>query len=204
MQRAHADFNQGQYRWVAQVMSQVVFAEPDNREARELAADAYEQLGYLAESATWRNAYLFGAWELRHGVPTAPPAPFVAPDVLKALPVEALFDYMGVRINGTRAQGRRIVSNWIFTDSRQRFVLNLENGALTYVANTQSTQATVTLTLVRETLAAVLLGEKTFGQAAQAGAIAVGGDADQLKELAGLMDDFQAMFEIVEPKRKVR
>ena len=190
MQRARADFNQGQYRWVAQVMSQVVFAEPDNREARELAADAYEQLGYLAESATWRNAYLFGAWELRHGVPTAPPAPFVAPDVLKALPVEALFDYMGVRINGTRAQGRRIVSNWIFTDSRQRFVLNLENGALTYVANTQSTQATVTLTLVRETLAAVLLGEKTFGQAAQAGAIAVGGDADQLKELAGLMDDF--------------
>ena len=204
MQRARADFNQGQYRWVAQVMSQVVFAEPDNREARELAADAYEQLGYLAESATWRNAYLFGAWELRNGVPTAPPAPFVAPDVLKALPVEALFDYMGVRINGTRAQGRRIVSNWIFTDSRQRFVLNLENGALTYVANTQSTQATVTLTLVRETLAAVLLGEKTFGQAAQAGAIAVGGDADELKELAGLMDDFQAMFEIVEPKRKVR
>jgi len=204
MQRAREDFNQGQYRWVAQVMSHVVFAEPGNREARELAADAYEQLGYLAESATWRNAYLFGAWELRNGVPTVPPAPFVAPDVLKALPVEALFDYMGVRINGTRAQGRRMVSNWIFTDSRQRFVLNLENGALTYAANTQSRQASVTLTLARETLAAVLLGEKTFGQAAQAGAIAVGGDADGLKELADLMDDFQAMFEIVEPKRKAR
>ena len=202
IERACEDFAHGQYRWVAQVMSQVVFAEPGNRAARELAADAYEQLGYLAESATWRNAYLFGAWELRNGVPTIPPAPFVAPDVLKALPVDALFNYMGVRINGARAQATRMVSNWIFTDSGQRFVLTLENGALTHVTNQQSAQADVTLTLARATLTAVLLGEQTFGQAAQAGAITVGGNAARLNELSGVMDDFRAMFEIVEPKRK--
>jgi alkyl sulfatase BDS1-like metallo-beta-lactamase superfamily hydrolase len=185
-------------------MSQLVFAEPDNREARELAADAYEQLGYLAESATWRNAYLVGAWELRNGMPTVPPVPFLVPDVFKALPIEALFDYMGVRINGNRAQGKRLVSNWIFTDSRERFVLNLENGALTYVANKQTARADVTLTLTRETLAAALLGDTTFGQAAQTGAITVGGDTNRLNELVSLMDDFEAMFEIIEPKRKAR
>ena len=204
IQRAREDFKQGQYRWVAQIMSQVVFAAPDNREARELAADAYEQLGYLAESATWRNAYLVGAWELRNGVPTVPAAPSVPPEVLRALPVGALFDYLAVRINGTRAQGKRFVSNWIFTDSRQRFVLSLENGTLTQVANRQSEEARVTLTLTREVLSAVLVGEKTFGQAAQAGAITLAGDPDGLNELAELIDDFESTFEIVEPKRKAR
>ena len=63
-----ADFAKGEYRWVAQVMKQVVFAEPGNIEARALCADALEQMGYQAESATWRNAYLYGAQELRHGV----------------------------------------------------------------------------------------------------------------------------------------
>ena len=66
--RARDDFRQGNYRWVAQVMDQVVYAEPANTEARALAADAFEQLGYLAESATWRNAYLLGAQELRDGL----------------------------------------------------------------------------------------------------------------------------------------
>src|SRR5204862_3251178 len=66
--RAKADFAKGEFRWVAQVMKEVVYAEPDNAEARALCADALEQMGYQAESATWRNAFLYGAQELRHGV----------------------------------------------------------------------------------------------------------------------------------------
>jgi len=73
--RARSDFAKGEYRWVAQVANQLVFAEPDNSEARELAADALEQLGYQAESATWRNAYLYAAKELREGVAELPPRP---------------------------------------------------------------------------------------------------------------------------------
>ena len=76
--RAREDFASGEYRWVAEAMSHVVFADPINTAARELGADALEQLGYQAESATWRNAYLLGALELRGGmslpaVPRAPP-----------------------------------------------------------------------------------------------------------------------------------
>jgi alkyl sulfatase BDS1-like metallo-beta-lactamase superfamily hydrolase len=69
--RARADYGKGEYRWVAQVASQLVFADPANRAARELAADAFEQLGYQAESGTWRSAYLQGALELRQGVAAA-------------------------------------------------------------------------------------------------------------------------------------
>jgi alkyl sulfatase BDS1-like metallo-beta-lactamase superfamily hydrolase len=86
----------GEYRWVASVTSQVVFADPGNKEARELAADALEQLGYQAEAGTWRNAYLMGAWELRNGTTKLPPARSPS-DLLKASSLDLVFDYLAVR-----------------------------------------------------------------------------------------------------------
>src|SRR5262245_911146 len=107
--RAREDFANGDYRWVADVMSQVVFAEPENTEARALAADACEQLGYQAESATWRNAYLLGAFELRNGTPAMQARAPVSPDVVRALSVPLFFDYLGVRLNAPKALGKRSI-----------------------------------------------------------------------------------------------
>src|SRR5260370_34048025 len=116
---ARGDFKAGRYRWVAQVMDQVVFAEPSNKEARSLAADAFEQLGYLAESAAWRNAYLLGAQELRSGVRGgARSVPGVSPEILHAAPIALVFDYLATRVDGPRAGTANIVINWQFTDTR--------------------------------------------------------------------------------------
>src|SRR5690606_12746679 len=115
--RARADFAKGEYRWVAQVMYHVVFADPANRAARELCADALEQLGYQAESATWRNAYLYGARELRGGVMQLPPRPILSPDLIRAVTTDTFFDFMAVRLNAERAAGKRFVIDWRFTDT---------------------------------------------------------------------------------------
>ncbi len=138
LQRARADYAKGEFRWVAQIGSQLVFADPTNQEARNLAADAYEQLGYQAESATARNAYLQGASELRNGVPKLPPLASQAPDVIRALPLDMLFDYFAVRLNGDKAAGKTMVLNWQFTDTKQNYVVNLENSALSFVADAQA------------------------------------------------------------------
>src|SRR5207245_10731101 len=124
IRRAPDDFARGAYRFVAEALSHVVFADPPNAEARQLGADALEQLGYAAESATWRNAYLLGALELRQGVPAAVARAPVSPDVVRAMSLDLFFDYLGVRINGERAEGRRLVIDWVFTDLRRRYVLN--------------------------------------------------------------------------------
>src|SRR5262249_4573663 len=116
--RAREDFKAGRYRWVAQVMDQVVFAEPSNQEARSLAADAFEQLGYLAEAATWRSAYLLAAKELRSGFRGAGSVPGVSPgvsQVLHAMPIALVFDYLGTRVDGPRAGTANLVINWRFT-----------------------------------------------------------------------------------------
>src|SRR5690606_32409762 len=104
--RAREDFARGEYRWVASVMSQAVYAEPDNRAARELAADALEQLGYQAEAGPWRGVYLSGALELREGGPDSATAKGLGTDLLKALDTGMFFDLLGIRLNGPKAAGK--------------------------------------------------------------------------------------------------
>ncbi|HTT81468.1 MAG TPA: alkyl sulfatase dimerization domain-containing protein, partial [Stellaceae bacterium] len=129
--RARADFAKGEYRWVAEIAGRLVFAEPDNRAARDLAADAFEQLGYQAESATWRNAYLYGAQELRDGVATLPPRLPLSPDLVSGLDLAILFDYLAIRLDPERAAGQRLRIDWTVGDTGERAALNLENSTLT-------------------------------------------------------------------------
>ncbi|KIZ39295.1 alkyl/aryl-sulfatase, partial [Rhodopseudomonas palustris] len=199
--RARADFAKGEFRFIAQALSHLVFAEPDNQAARALLADTFEQLGYLAESATWRNAYLFGAQELRHGMPQLPPRPGMPRETLAALRTEQIWDMLGVRLNGPKAEGKTIVLNWHFTDTDERFVLTLENCALTYLAGAQAEAADAGFTLARGLLDEVIAKQTSFPEAVAAGKIKIAGNAMKLAELMGLMDEFPRMFEIVEPKR---
>ena len=197
--RAREDFKNGEYRWVAQVMSQVVFADPDNAEARNLEADALEQLGYQAEGL-WRNWYLVGAYELRNGVPQRPGSGGSAnPDTIRAMSIPLFFDFWGVRLNGEKADGKKIVINWSFTDTDEQYALNLQNSALTYRADWQAPDADVTFTLARPTLDAITLGQTSFGKEVAAGTIKVEGNGQKLAELMGLLDTFDPTFAVVTP-----
>ena len=201
LERAAKDFAKGEFRFVAQAVSHLVFADPDHQAARALLADTFEQLGYAAESATWRNAYLFGAQELRQGMPKAPPRPAMPRETLAALRTEQLWDVLGIRLNGPKAEGKYIVLNWTFTDTSESFVLTLENCALTYVAGAQAATADASFALARGTLDEVIAKLTTFPEAVASGKINVSGNPMRLAELMALMDEFPRMFEIVEPKR---
>jgi len=201
--RARGDFAKGEFRFVAQAVSHLVFADPYNAAARALLADTFEQLGYAAESSTWRNAYLFGAQELRVGMPKAPPRPPMPRETLAALRTSQLWDVLGVRLNGPKAEGKHIVLNWTFTDTGETFVLVLENCALTYSEGAQSAGADASFTLARTTLDEVIAKQTSFPEAVAAGRVTCSGNAVRLAELMGLMDEFPRMFEIVEPKRTV-
>ncbi|QQS11962.1 MAG: MBL fold metallo-hydrolase [Rhodospirillales bacterium] len=197
--RARADFAKGEYRWVAQVMYHVVFADPANREARELAADALEQLGYQAESATWRNAYLFGARELRWGPLRLPPRPILSPDLIRAVDTSIFFDFMGVRLNVDKVAGRRFAIDWRFTDTGEDVALNLENSTLTQRPGRSSPPAAAVVTTARPTLDALMVNATTAAAAIDAGALKVDGDAGVVTALFAMLDDFPLMFDILTP-----
>lgn len=200
LKRAREDFKAGQYRWVASVTSQLVFADPANKDARDLGADALEQLGYQSEAATWRNAYLLGAQELRNGVPKAPTSGASA-DLLKGVSIDLAFDFLGVRLNAPKAEGKHIVINWTFTDLNQTYVMNLENSALTHTSGKLADNADASVTLTRAALDAITLKQRTFLGSVATGDVSIRGNPLKLRELFSMLDDFTPDFEIVEPKK---
>jgi alkyl sulfatase BDS1-like metallo-beta-lactamase superfamily hydrolase len=200
LKRAREDFARGQYRWVASVTSRLVFADPANKEARDLGADALEQLGYQSEAATWRNAYLTGAAELRNGAP-APQISTANADLLKGVSIDLAFDFLGVRLNAAKAEGKHIVINWTFTDSNETFVMNLENSALTHRAGPLAEDADAGVKLTRAALDAITLKQRTFLGSLVTGDVSISGNPLKLRELFGLLDDFTADFDVIEPKK---
>ncbi len=197
--KARESYRQGEYRWVAEVLNHVVFADPKNQEARLLEADALEQLGYQTENATWRNEYLVGAFELRHGIPKSIGAKTDSADVIEALPLDMYFEYLGIRLNGPKAEGKTISLNWNFTDVKSTYALVLENSVLIPTAGKTLPNADASVTLTRKTLDAIAIGTTSFPQAIADGSIKVEGDRRKLAELLGLLDSFEPMFPIVTP-----
>lgn len=197
---ARASFDQGEYRWTAQLVNHLVFADPDNQEARQLQADALEQLGYQSENGTWRSLYLTGAFELRHGVVKDRDFTTGSPDTIRALPVGLYFDYLGIQLNGEKAaHAGTFTLNWDFTDLGETYALTLRNAALTYRRNVRDAQAAATITLTKAILEAISVGQTTVDQAIADGSIVVAGDAGKITQLFGLLDTFEVMFNIVEP-----
>jgi alkyl sulfatase BDS1-like metallo-beta-lactamase superfamily hydrolase len=198
--RAKADFDRGEFRWVAQVMKEVVFAEPGNRAARALCADALEQMGYQAESATWRNAFLYGAQELRHGVFQVPARGPMAADTLRGLSTDIFFDMLAVRLDAAKAAGQSMVVNWLFTDRGEKLALTLKHCTLTHRLGEHSDRAAASIVTTRATLDALILGRVTAPEALASGALRIEGDGSRLAALFGMLDRSSGlMFDVLTP-----
>ncbi|CAG2151195.1 alkyl/aryl-sulfatase [Cupriavidus numazuensis] len=199
LEQARKSYAQGDYRWVAEVVKHVVFADPSNQAARRLEADALEQMGYQAESAAWRSAYLMGAYELRNGVPQTASTQTASPDMVRAMSDTMFLDFLAVRVNSDRAAGKQVKINWIQPDTGKRYALSVDNSVFMYRAERQHPDAQVTLTAPRAVLIGTLLGQTTLQAAVGAGQAKVDGDAAALQTLFGMLDKFDPKFEIVAP-----
>ncbi|WP_349604808.1 alkyl sulfatase dimerization domain-containing protein [Cupriavidus sp. DF5525] len=190
--------DKGEYRWATQLGNHLVFADPQNRAAREAQADALEQLGYQSENSLWRNMYLTGARELREGVPPASASRNTA-DLVRALEPAMFFDYMAVRLDSDKAQGHDMTLNWVFSDTGQPFALTLRNGVLTYRENSRHASADVIVKMSKPTLDRINLRQLDLPTALRQGKVKVEGDAKKLSELMAMLTTFDPAFGIVVP-----
>ena len=196
---AHARdaFERGDFRWVAEVVNHLVFADPDNRDAKELQARALEQLGYGAENGTWRNFFLMGAHELRHG--PSGTAATIPPDFIANLTNEQLFDALAIQIDGPRAGDRQITLHWRFTDTGDEYSLTLKHGVLTHRRGTPRGQIDATVGVQRSDLNTVIAGAATIEELVVSGRVTIEGNQTKLGELLGLLDPPDPNFAIVTP-----
>ncbi|HWI97337.1 MAG TPA: alkyl sulfatase dimerization domain-containing protein [Solirubrobacterales bacterium] len=198
LEKARASFEQGDYRWVAEVVNHLVFAEPENRAARELQAEALEQLGFGAENASWRNFFLMGAKELREGT-SGTPTSAAPPDVLAHLTVSQLLDAMAIRLNGPRAAEHHLRIEWRVTDPDEQHAITVRNGVLRHRPGGHGDNADAALVVAREALNQLLLKTADIGDLGESGRLRVEGDGAKLGELLGLLDEPDPGFAIVTP-----
>ncbi|WP_066731373.1 alkyl/aryl-sulfatase [Cupriavidus sp. D384] len=197
--QARESYAQGDFRWVAEVVKHVVFADPANQAARNLEADALEQLGYQAESASWRSAYLMGAYELRNGVPKTQATQTSSPDMVRAMSDTMLLDLLAVRLNSDRSVGHDMRINWVQPDTGKQYALSVENAVFLYKAGRTYANAQATLTASRAVLIGTLLGQTTLQAAVQAGQARIDGDPAALQVWLGMLDQFDPKFDLVTP-----
>ena len=193
----------GDYRWGAELVNHLVFADPTNTEARALQADLLEQLGYQSESSTFRNAYLMGAQELRHGTPNLPASPARARGILVAMTVEQIFDTISVRLNSEAVGGLSLKLNWTFPDmagtADEKWVLALSHRTLYGVQGRHDSEAVASISINRSLLIDILTQQTTFVDEITAGNIVLEGDGAALLNIFGNIDTNAPGFAIVEP-----
>ncbi len=193
---AKASFDDGDYRWVVELVNHLVFADPTNLAARELQADALEQIGFQSESATFRNAFLMGAQELRNdGLPSRP---MTRSGYMDAMTVDQLFDSVAFRLRSEDVGGLSSTLAFEFTDLGESWTLGLSNRALHALAQ-RPTDADATLTLAKKSLVRVVARETDFPSLIDEGDIQVVGDVAAVDAIFGNLDTFMSMFNIIEP-----
>jgi alkyl sulfatase BDS1-like metallo-beta-lactamase superfamily hydrolase len=195
VEKAKPYFESGDYRWVAEVLNHIMFAEPDHQGARELLADTYEQLGYGIENATWRNAYLSGAYELRNGS-FGTPIQSSSPDMLGALTVPQFLDAVAIRVDGPRAWGLTIAIDLKVTDLDVVYRISLRNGVLVYSTFTQSGETEVTISMPKAAVPMLLLGNI---DALEKAGVQIAGDKSKLETLFSVLEAPDPDFAIVTP-----
>lgn len=193
LRKARKDFEKGDYQWVAQITKELVFADPSNQKARNLCADALEQLGYQAESGAWRNAYLMGATELRKGNLSglARTANGLG-SAMKEMTVDMLLDYISILTDANAAQNDDVTLNLIVTDVNEKFYVTRKNGILLSYSGENRPDAQATVTCKRLQLLALMQGQ-------QAGQVQVSGDVTALKRLLAYASKFEKTFNVIEP-----
>lgn len=191
--KAKKDYAKGEYQWVAQITKELVFADPSNQKARNLCADALEQLGYQAESGAWRNAYLMGAAELRKGNLSglARTANGLG-SAMKEMTVDMLLDYIAILTDANAAQNDDVTLNLIVTDVNEKFYVTRKNGILLAYPGENRPDAQASVTCKRLQLLALMQGQ-------QAGQIQISGDATALKRLLAYVSKFEKTFNVIEP-----
>lgn len=198
--RAFAD---GDFRWAAEILDHIVFSDPRNAPARTLLADTLEQLGYQSESSTFRNAYLTGAQELRHGPPQLGSSQVRGRGLLGAMTIEQIFDTLAVRLKSESVAGVKFRINWTFPDLAgtpdEKWILGIAHRCLHSIRGRHDDRASASITIDRTMLLRIIAQETSFVDEMQSGTVRLEGDAALLLTVFGNLDVFMAGFAIVEP-----
>jgi len=190
-------YKQGKYREAMEIVNKLVYAQPDNKSAKDLLADIFEQIGYQKESPSVRNSFLGAAYELRHGMPTGASPKSNGPDMIRAMTTELWLNSLAISMDSKKAAGMNFVINLSTPDNGEKFVVEMSNSALTNIKGQQAANPTLAITINRSDLEQVMGGQTTFDQLLSQGKAQFDGDRKAFDQLKSTLTVFKPDFELM-------
>jgi len=197
VEAAQAAFDKGDYRWAAELLNHAVLGDPGSVKARTLLAQTYEQMGYASEAATWRNSYLTAATELRRGPPDKGMSKAGFIDMLTQTPVERFLEAMAAGLDGPAADGLNLTVNLVLSDTKESYVLWIENAVLHFRKAAPQADASATLTLTKPLFIKMMAGTAGIKDTLLSDELKVDGSKIDLVRFFSLIDKAPGNFAIV-------
>ena len=187
----------GKYRQAMEIVNKLVYAEPENTEAKDLLADVFEQIGYQKESTSVRNSFLGAAYELRNGMPAGVSPKSSGPDMIRAMSTELWLNSLAISMDSLKAADMKFTINLVTPDNGQKFVVEMSNSALTNISGQQAKNADLTITVNRSDLEKVMGGQTTFEALLKEGKVSFTGDRKPFDQLRSVLTRFTPDFEMM-------
>ena len=187
----------GRYLEATEILNKLVYAEPENQAAKDLLADAFEQIGYQKESPSVRNSFLAAAYELRNGIPQGATIDPMEPDVIRALPTSMWLDFIAIRLDSAKADGMNFTINLQVPDREEQHLIEMSNATLTHIEGYQADDPDLTVTLDRQTLEMVMTGETPLSDLIADGSVVTEGNLEVLDQLKSALIQFDLGFELL-------
>jgi alkyl sulfatase BDS1-like metallo-beta-lactamase superfamily hydrolase len=190
-------FNEGKYKLAQEIVNKLVYAEPQNQEAKDLLADIFEQIGYQQESPSVRNSFLAAAYELRSGIPEGASPKSSGPDIIRAMTTDLWLDFLGIRLDAEKADGMAFKINFINPDVKEKYVVEMSNAALTNIKGYEAKDADLTITMNRSDLESVMMGAVRFDDQIAEGKAKLDGNKEVYEQLKSTLVQFELGFELM-------
>ena len=190
-------FEEGKYFYAQEIVDKLVWAEPQNQEAKDLLADIFKQIGYQQENPGLRNSFLAGAFELRSGIPAGASPDSSGPDLIRAMSTELFLDFIGIRMDSKQAADLEFSINLITPDNGEKFAIELSNATFTNIEGFLNEDPDLTITIDRSDLSNIMMGQKSFAASIEDGTAQTEGNVDILAQLAKTLVTFEIGFEIL-------
>jgi alkyl sulfatase BDS1-like metallo-beta-lactamase superfamily hydrolase len=197
MERGKALYDEGKYLYAQEILDKLVWAEPQNQEAKDLLADVFEQIGYQQENPGLRNSFLAGALELRSGIPEGASPDTSGPDLIGAMSTELFLDFIAIRMDSKKAEDLNFSINLITPDNGEKFAVEVSNATMTNVEGFLHDKPDLILTINRSDLEDIMMGKKTFAASIEDGTAQADGNVDVIAQIAQTLVTFEIGFEVL-------
>ncbi|MFG0285231.1 MAG: alkyl/aryl-sulfatase, partial [Phycisphaerales bacterium JB039] len=197
IRKARQLYEEGEYRLAMEILNKLVYAEPQNTDAKDLLADVFEQIGYQKESPSVRNSFLAAAYELRNRLPAGATPNTAGPDTIRGMSTELWLNSLGISMDSSKVAGKHCVINLVTPDNKEKFVVELSNSVLTNIAGHQAKNPDLTITVNRADLEKVMGGAATFDDLLKEGKAIFKGDRTGFDLIRSAMVTFTPDFEMM-------